>query len=167
MTKTGRIAIIGAGIAGISCAWLLARHAGGVHQCDAARTERDTLGGHTNTVDVTVDGIDYPVDTGFLVFNDWTYPNLISMFKHLGVEVAPSGICRLASNCWMRLAAGKLEWCGSHNLSTVFAQPVELAQTSVLGNAQGHAALQSRSDRAWQRAGNPRNPTMVKYLQGK
>ena len=119
-----RIAVIGAGIAGLSCAWLLTRHAAGAHHVTLFE-QNDTLGGHTNTVDVTVDGITFPVDTGFLVYNDWTYPNLISMLKHLDVEVAPSemsfGIKLLDEN-----ARGKLEWCGSDSISTVFAQPANL-----------------------------------------
>ncbi|MEQ1517026.1 MAG: FAD-dependent oxidoreductase [Usitatibacteraceae bacterium] len=131
MTKTGRIAVIGSGIAGLSCAWLLARHAGGANRATLFE-QHDTLGGHTNTVDITVDGIDYPVDTGFLVFNDWTYPNLISMFKHLHVEVAPSnmsfGIKLLDTN-----ARGQLEWCGSDNISTVFAQPSNLFKPAFWG----------------------------------
>jgi predicted NAD/FAD-binding protein len=48
------------------------------------------LGGHTHTVEVTVDGIGAPVDTGFLVFNDRTYPNLMALFDLLGVEPAPA-----------------------------------------------------------------------------
>ena len=77
-----RIAVIGSGIAGLSCAWLLARHAAAAHQVTLFE-QNDYLGGHTHTVDVAVDGITYPVDTGFLVFNDWTYPNLIALFSHL------------------------------------------------------------------------------------
>ena len=126
-----KIAVIGAGIAGLSCAWLLQRHASGAHQVTLFEQD-DALGGHTNTVDVTVDGITYPVDTGFLVFNDWTYPNLIAMLKHLDVEVAPSemsfGIKLLDAE-----GRGKLEWCGSDNISSVFAQPSNLLKPAFWG----------------------------------
>ena len=126
-----KIAVIGAGIAGLSSAWLLARHSGGAHQVTLFE-QNATLGGHTNTIDITVDGIDYPVDTGFLVFNDWTYPNLIAMFKHLAVEVAPSnmsfGIKLLDAH-----GRGKLEWCGSDNISSVFAQPANLLKPAFWG----------------------------------
>ena len=94
--------------------------------------QNEYLGGHTNTVDITVDGITYPVDTGFLVFNDWTYPNLIAMFKHLEVEVAASdmsfGIKLLDAD-----GRGKLEWCGSDKVSTVFAQPSNLLKPAFWG----------------------------------
>ena len=121
-----KIAVIGSGIAGLSCAWLLEKHAAGAHQVTLFE-KHGYLGGHTNTVDATVDGITHPVDTGFLVFNDWTYPNLISLFKHLAVEVARSdmsfGIKLLDAG-----GKGRLEWCGSDRLSTVFAQPSNLVK---------------------------------------
>ena len=129
--STMKIAVIGAGIAGLSCAWLLERHAAGAHQVTLFE-KNEILGGHTHTVDITVDGISYPVDTGFLVFNDWTYPNLIAMFKHLHVEVAPSdmsfGIKLLDAQ-----GRGKLEWCGSDHISTVFAQPSNLLKPAFWG----------------------------------
>ncbi|MBL8510819.1 MAG: FAD-dependent oxidoreductase, partial [Betaproteobacteria bacterium] len=56
-----KIAIIGSGIAGISCAWLLSRHAASAHQVTLFE-KNDYLGGHTNTIDVSVDGLTYPVD---------------------------------------------------------------------------------------------------------
>ena len=126
-----KIAVIGAGIAGLSCAWLLERHAGDTHQVTLFE-QNDTLGGHTNTVDVTLAGTTYPVDTGFLVFNDWTYPNLIAMFKYLEVEVAQSemsfGIKLLDAD-----GRGKLEWCGSDKISSVFAQPSNLLKPAFWG----------------------------------
>lgn len=77
-----RIAVVGSGISALSCAWLLSqRHEVVVYEKD------DRLGGHTNTVDVRApDGTITPVDTGFIVFNDVTYPNLVALFDHLGVR---------------------------------------------------------------------------------
>jgi uncharacterized protein len=126
-----KIAVIGAGISGLSAAWLLARHAGGTHQVTLFE-KNDYLGGHTNTIDVTFEGVTYPVDTGFLVFNDWTYPNLIPMLAHLNVETAASdmsfGIKLTDAN-----DKSQLEWCGSNNLSTVFAQPSNIFKPAFLG----------------------------------
>jgi len=75
-----KIAIIGSGISGLTCAYLLnGRH--DVHLFEA----NDYLGGHTQTTDVPVNGTTYPVNTGFIVFNDWTYPNFIELMDQLKV----------------------------------------------------------------------------------
>ena len=74
-----KIAVVGSGISGLSAAWLL----NGSHQVTLYEAA-GYLGGHTNTVDVSLDGINHPVDTGFLVHNDLTYPNLIELFRILG-----------------------------------------------------------------------------------
>jgi uncharacterized protein len=75
-----RIAVIGSGISGLSCAWLLnQRHEVVVYE----RAGR--LGGHTNTVTANAATGPVSVDTGFIVFNEATYPNLIALFDHLGV----------------------------------------------------------------------------------
>ncbi|MEI6738415.1 MAG: FAD-dependent oxidoreductase, partial [Pseudomonadota bacterium] len=126
-----KIAIIGSGIAGLSCAWLLSKHAGNEHQ--VTLFEKDSrLGGHTNTVDVTFENLTYPVDTGFLVFNERTYPNFIPMLAHLGVETAQSD---MSFGIKLTNAAGnsRLEWCGSDSLSSVFAQPSNLFRPKFLG----------------------------------
>ncbi len=99
-----KIAIVGAGIAGLGCAHVLAReHAVTVYEA-APR-----LGGHTNTVDVTVDGVDYAVDTGFLVYNERTYPNLIRLFGELDVPVAKSDMSFSVSVPWAHAGGG---WSG-------------------------------------------------------
>lgn len=111
-----RIAIVGSGIAGLGTAWLLQRQ--GV---DATLFEAGaTLGGHSHTVDVALDGVTHPVDTGFLVFNTRTYPRLCAMLDTLGVASVPSD---MSFAC--RVDAAGLEWGGS-DLSTVFAQPRNL-----------------------------------------
>ena len=111
-----KVAIIGSGIAGLSCAHALARDpATAVTLFEAG----DYLGGHTNTVDVEVDGIHHPVDTGFLVFNHRTYPNLVRLFDELGVPTAKSEMSFSVS------LGGQIEWAGT-SLATVFAQPGNL-----------------------------------------
>lgn len=124
-----KIAVIGSGIAGASSAWLLSKFADENHQVTLFE-QNDYLGGHTNTINVTLEGLSSPVDTGFLVFNDWTYPNLIAMFKHLGVADALSDM-----SFSVKLTEGesnKLEWSGS-NFATVFAQPINLFKPKFLG----------------------------------
>jgi predicted NAD/FAD-binding protein len=112
-----RIAVIGSGIAGLGAAHRLAPH------CDVTVFEADTrLGGHANTVDVTLPGPDgavtHGVDTGFLVFNERTYPRLIALFAELGVEVAKSEMTFSVQA--PRPDGSHLEWSGT-NLNTVFA----------------------------------------------
>ncbi len=104
-----RVAVVGSGISGLSVAYTLAGHAA-VTLFEAGRH----FGGHTNTVDVTLDGVTHGVDTGFLVYNERTYPNLIRLFAELGVPVAKSDMS-------FSVQAGGLEWSGS-DLNTVFAQ---------------------------------------------
>lgn len=110
-----RIAVIGSGIAGLGAAWLLApRHEVVLYEAAAY------AGGHSNTVDVTLDGLTHPVDTGFLVHNDRTYPNLIQLFALLGVDTPASEMTFSVS-----LPGEDLEWAGS-DLGTLFAQPRNL-----------------------------------------
>ena len=80
-----RIAIIGAGISGLVAAYLLHRD----HDIVVYEAE-DYIGGHTNTLDVDMEGGPYPVDTGFIVFNEKTYPNFVKLLKQLGVKWQPS-----------------------------------------------------------------------------
>jgi len=108
-----RIAIVGAGIAGLGSAWLLHRQGHAVTLYEA----NDYLGGHTHTVDVTLDGVTAPVDTGFLVFNDRTYPKLVALLDELGVASIASQMTFSA-----RIDAAGLEWAGT-SVATLFAQP--------------------------------------------
>jgi predicted NAD/FAD-binding protein len=108
-----RIAVVGAGIAGLGSAWLLHKAGHSVALYEAS----DTLGGHTHTVDVTIDGVTAPVDTGFLVYNERTYPKLVALFEELGVTSVASAMSFSA-----RIDAAGIEWAGT-SVATLFAQP--------------------------------------------
>jgi predicted NAD/FAD-binding protein len=106
-----RIAVVGSGIAGLVCAHLLARH----HDVVIFESQ-DRPGGHAHTVTVTVDGKKLAVDTGFLVYNERTYPGLVRLFDQLGIATQASDM----SFSVVDDVAG-LEYCGT-SPSTVFAQ---------------------------------------------
>ena len=79
------LAIIGTGIAGLGCAHFLHK------RFDLQLYEQHTFaGGHTNTITVEEDGRAVPIDTGFMVFNRVTYPNLTRLFRELEVETQPT-----------------------------------------------------------------------------
>ncbi|WP_281299862.1 MULTISPECIES: FAD-dependent oxidoreductase [unclassified Iodidimonas] len=107
----GRIAVIGAGISGAAAAWLLSdRH-------DVVLYEQDQrIGGHANTLDVSMDGREQPVDTGFIVFNDHNYPHFTALLDHLQVASQPSDMSFAVS-----LDNGRMEYSGQ-GLSGLFAQ---------------------------------------------
>ena len=106
-----RVAVVGSGISGLSAAWSLADDA------EVVLFEADShFGGHAHTVDLTLDGVRHGVDTGFLVFNHATYPNLVRLFGDLQVDTAASDM-----SFSVQVPEAGLEWSGS-NLDSVFAQ---------------------------------------------
>ncbi len=118
-----RIAIVGAGIAGLTAARELTRPAAGSPTAAVTLFEADDhFGGHANTVDVTLEGVSHGVDTGFLVFNPQTYPGLVRLFGELGVATAPAEM-----SFSVQAPAHRLEWSGT-NLAGLFAQPANLAR---------------------------------------
>jgi predicted NAD/FAD-binding protein len=109
-----KVAVVGSGISGLAAAYRLEQSGHVVSLFEAA----DYFGGHTHTVDVTLGGITYGVDTGFLVFNHKTYPNLVKLFDELAIETVATD---MSFSVKSYLPARILEWSGG-NLNTVFAQ---------------------------------------------
>lgn len=105
------IAIIGTGISGMVAAYLLSRE----HEV-AVFEAHDYIGGHTHTISVDTEEGRYAVDTGFIVFNDRTYPNFVKLLAHLGVASQPSTM-----SFSLRCEHSGLEYNGS-SLNTLFAQ---------------------------------------------
>ena len=139
-----RVAIVGSGISGLAAA----RELGGGAQVTLFEAA-SYCGGHTHTVDVTLPtqhgAVTHGVDTGFLVFNERTYPNLIRLFSELGVQTAKS---EMSFSVQVRdIGRGRrLEWSGS-SLNTVFAQRrnlVNLAFLSMLRDLARFNAMATR-----------------------
>ena len=125
-----RIAVIGSGISGLSAAYHLRK------QADVTLFEAGSyFGGHTHTVDVTLPSpqgmVTHGVDTGFLVFNERTYPGLIGLFAELQVQTSASDMSFSVQS--PRVSGQRaMEWSGS-NLNTVFAQRSNLFSPKFLG----------------------------------
>ena len=112
-----KIAVIGGGISGLTAAFRLDdRH-------DVELFEANPyLGGHTNTVDVECSGQRHAIDTGFVVYNDRTYPHFVALLKELGVRSRPT-----AMSFSVRCDRTGLEYCGS-SLAGLFAQRANLVR---------------------------------------
>lgn len=127
-----KVAIIGAGISGLGCAYALRQHPdlditifeGGNH-----------IGGHSNTVDLSLETpqgkITHGVDTGFLVFNRKTYPRLVRLFEEIQVPIAPSEMSFSVSIDTSEKTGGakKIEWAGN-DLNSFFGQRSNLFSPS-------------------------------------
>ncbi|MES1977650.1 MAG: FAD-dependent oxidoreductase [Pseudomonadota bacterium] len=115
-----RVAIVGSGISGLAVAHTLK----GLAEITLFEAD-DYFGGHTHTVDITLPtengAVKHGVDTGFLVFNERTYPNLINLFAELGVETAKSDMSFSVNVPGAGPEGQALEWSGS-SLNSVFAQ---------------------------------------------
>ena len=106
-----KIAIVGTGIAGMSAAWLLNQaHSITVYE------KNDRPGGHSNTIDVELSTGSIPIDTGFIVYNEISYPNLVALFDHLKIPNKKSEMSFSAS-----LDQGDFEYAGT-NLNGLLGQ---------------------------------------------
>lgn len=106
-----KIAIIGTGISGLTCGYHLHK----AHDITLFEAN-DYIGGHTATIDFKLNGKDYSVDTGFIVYNDRTYPNFINMMNEIGVTGRATQMSFSVRN-----DSNGLEYNG-HTLATLFAQ---------------------------------------------
>lgn len=118
MTQQPSVAVIGSGISGLTAAYELRE----THRVSVYEVE-SRLGGHTHTHDVAdPDGRNYPVDSGFIVHNDRTYPLLRQLFKELSIEVFPTEMS-MSISC----QGCGLEFAGGRGLKGILANPKQLA----------------------------------------
>jgi len=116
-----KLAVVGGGISGLSCAWMLRQH------FDVTVFESEArVGGHSNTVEFSLDDRTYQIDTGFIVYNDRTYPNFMELLRLLGVSGVPTEM-----SFAVRCDRTGIEYSGT-SLSGVFAQRKNLLRPSFL-----------------------------------
>ncbi|MDB2373110.1 FAD-dependent oxidoreductase [Psychrosphaera haliotis] len=111
-----KVAIIGSGISGLTSAYLLNKH----HNVQVFEIN-DYIGGHTATIDFELDEKPYSIDTGFIVFNDKTYPNFLKLLSQIGIQKQPTEMSFSVTN-----PVTGLEYNGN-NLNTLFAQRRNIA----------------------------------------
>lgn len=116
-----KVAIVGAGVSGLTCAWLLHPH----HQITVFESE-PVVGGHCNTIEVVCDDKVYRVDTGFIVYNDRNYPNFMKLLTRLAIRGVPTEM-----SFAVRCDRTGIEYSGS-GLAGVFAQKRNLLRPSFL-----------------------------------
>ncbi|MFQ3622291.1 MAG: FAD-dependent oxidoreductase [Acetobacteraceae bacterium] len=117
-----KVAVVGAGISGLSAAWLLRR------SCDVTLYEAEPrLGGHADTQCVEVEGEAVAVDTGFIVYNEANYPNLVALFDALGIATEPSDM-----SFGVSIGGGRLEYAGG-DWPQLFAQKRNVLRPRFLG----------------------------------
>jgi len=147
-----KIAIIGGGISGLVSAYLL--H--GDHEVTVFEAN-DYIGGHTHTVDVEREGNHYSVDTGFIVFNEKTYPNFVKLLGRLGVDYQPS---RMTFSFRSQLEGREYS---AHNLNTIFGQRRNLLDPSFYAMVRDILRLRGEFTRLIEQAGDER--PLLPYLR--
>ncbi|GGY48584.1 amine oxidase [Bacterioplanes sanyensis] len=151
-----RLAIVGSGIAGLTCAYLLK------DQYDVVVYEaNDYLGGHTQTTDVTLGQQSYPVNTGFIVFNDWTYPNFIQLMDRLGVASEASDM-----SFSVKCEQTDMEYNG-HDLNSLFAKRSNLLNPKFWGMIRDILRFNRETRAELERNELGQSETLGSYLQRK
>jgi predicted NAD/FAD-binding protein len=148
-----RIAVIGSGISGLASAWLLSRR----HEVHLFE-KRERLGGHTHTVRHAVDGRRLPLDTGFIVYNEATYPNLTRALAVLSVETQTSDMS-FSVSC----AEPDLEYA-SHGLRGLFADQRRLLSFAFLRMLVDVVRFGRRGRRVLDGAADP-DATIAQFLE--
>ncbi len=148
------IAIIGSGISGLTSAYLLNRS----HEITLFEAG-DWVGGHTHTVDVTVDGRHYAVDTGFIVFNNWTYPNFIRLLGQIGVGFKPTEMSFSVTD-----PDSGLEYNGN-NLNSLFAQRRNLLSPGFWGMLRDILRFNKEAQRDLEELRIAADTTLDQYLK--
>ena len=148
-----KIAVIGSGVSGLTCAHYLSKtHDVTVFE-SAAR-----IGGHTATVDVQLGPRKYAIDTGFIVYNDWTYPNFIQLLGDIGVSSKTTSM-----GFSVKHSATGLEYSGS-SLNTLFAQRRNLLSPKFLGMVRDIVAFNKDSQRDLESGDLSPAETLGEYL---
>ncbi|MEO0650551.1 MAG: FAD-dependent oxidoreductase [Planctomycetota bacterium] len=148
-----RIAVVGSGISGLTAAHLLSRS----HEVTVFEAESDHLGGHTQTHAVEAGGQSHRVDTGFIVFNDWTYPRFMALMESLGVRWQPSDM-----SFSVRSEVSGLEYNGT-SLNSLFAQRSNLFRPSFLRMVREILRFNREAPAVLELEGP--GPTMGEYLE--
>ncbi|EAQ97440.2 NAD(P)/FAD-dependent oxidoreductase [Congregibacter litoralis] len=150
------IAVIGSGISGLACAhYLSAGHTVSVFETNKR------LGGHTATMDVQLGTRRFAIDTGFIVFNDWTYPNFIALMDELGVGSRPTSM-----GFSVRDEDTGLEYSGT-NLDSLFAQRRNLVSPRFLRMVRDILRFNKESLADLERGELAENESLGSYLERK
>ncbi|MGI9434374.1 MAG: NAD(P)/FAD-dependent oxidoreductase [Geminicoccaceae bacterium] len=149
-----RIAIIGSGIAGLGCAWLLEQaYDITVYEAD------DRIGGHSHTMTMpTTDG-SVAADTGFIVFNERNYPNLTALFEHLNVPTKASTM-----SFGVSIDEGRFEYSGSESYGTLFSQKSNLLRPSFHRMLRDIVRFNGAASRFLRNAGSSSSETIGEFL---
>ena len=149
-----RIAVIGSGVAGIGASWALSQ----VHDVTLFESN-DRIGGHSRTLEIDIDGRTVPVDTGFIVYNERNYPNLVRFFDTLGVETEDSDMSFAVST-----EDGEVEYGG--RVRAMFSQPRSLVDRRIWEIVWGITRFRSEAD---QLASGlvPEDVSIVEYLEAR
>jgi predicted NAD/FAD-binding protein len=148
------IAIIGSGISGLTCAHLLNRS----HDITLYEAN-DYIGGHTATKTVSIAGKTINVDTGFIVFNDWTYPNFIKLLDSIGADSQPTTM-----GFSVKCKTTGLEYSGE-NLNTLFAQRKNILNPGFLRMIRDILRFNKSSIQDLESGNLPADMTLGEYLK--